>query len=102
MINIKGVTYLTVLFLLLASCGNLSKISKVGLPEADDYKLFASRKIETGHETFKFFKADHDLKLGETIEVDSRKMDAGDQKLDLFLKDHKTLSFLIIRNDTII
>jgi len=102
MINVKGAFSLIAFLLLIVSCGNLSKISKVGLPEADDYKLFASRKIESGTEPFHFFKADHDLKLGETIEVDSRKMDAGDQQLDLFLKDHKTLSFMIIRNDTII
>ena len=102
MINVKGAFSLIAFLLLIVSCGNLSKISKVGLPEADDYKLFASRKIESGTEPFHFFKAGHDLKLGEIIEVDSRKMDAGDQQLDLFLKDHKTLSFMIIRNDTII
>lgn len=102
MIKVKEAGYLIAFLLLFVSCRNLSKLSKVGLPEADDYKLFASRKIETGTETFHFYQADHDLKLGETIEVDSRKMDAGDQQLDIFLKDHKTLSFLIIRNDTII
>lgn len=93
---------LIAILLLFSSCGHFSKLSKLGLPEADDYRLFASRKIETGNETFHFCKPDHDLNLGVTIEVDSRRIDASDQTLDLFLKDHKTLSFLIIRNDTIL
>jgi len=85
-----------------ASCGHFSKISKIGVPESDDYKLFASRKIESGPHTFHFYKPEYELKLGETIEVDSRKMDATNKPLDEFLKDYKTLSFLIIRNDTVL
>jgi CubicO group peptidase (beta-lactamase class C family) len=93
---------LVILLYLITSCGRISKISKVGLPEADDYRLFASREIETGTDVFHFFKPTLNLNLGETIEVDSRKIDASDQKLGLFLKEYKTLSFLIIRNDTIL
>jgi CubicO group peptidase (beta-lactamase class C family) len=95
-------SYLVAIIFLFTSCGNISKISKVGLPEADNYKLFASRKIETGNKAFHFYQADRDLKLGETIEVDSRKIDASDEQLESFLKDYKTLSFMIIRNDTIL
>jgi CubicO group peptidase (beta-lactamase class C family) len=94
--------FLIALILLFASCGKLSKISKIGLPESDDYKLFASRTIQPGSETFHFYPSNPNLNLGETIEVDSRRIDAGDEKLDLFLKDHKTLSFLIIRNDSLL
>ncbi len=93
---------LAILLLLAISCGNLSKISKLGLPEADDYKLFASRKIDNGTEAFHFFEPSHDPNLGEIVEVDSRKMDAYDEKLSSFLKDYRTLSFLIIRNDTLL
>ncbi len=93
---------LWILIPLLAGCGRISKLSKLGFPEADDYKLFSSRKINSGTEPFYFFKPTADLNLGEIIEVDSRKMDASDQDLALFLKDYKTLSFLIIRNDSIL
>lgn len=93
---------LVILFLLFTSCGAFSKFSKLGFPEADDYKLFASRKIEPGSSAFHFHETKIDLKLGEKIEVDSKKIDASDQELELFLKDYKTLSFLIIRNDTIL
>jgi len=98
--NAAGI--LIAFILLFSSCGKLSKISKIGLPESDDYKLFASRTIEPGAEAFHFYPSNPKLNLGETIEVDSRRIDAGDEKLDLFLKDHKTLSFLIIRNDSLL
>jgi CubicO group peptidase (beta-lactamase class C family) len=102
MIKAKEFGYLISILLLCSSCGSFSKISKIGLPESDDYKLFASRPIEHGTETFHFYPPNPKLNLGETIEVDSRRIDAGDEKLDLFLKDHKTLSFLIIRNDSLL
>ena len=102
MMKFCNVVGLIILFFLGTSCGHISKFSKLGLPEADDYKLFASSKIDTGAETFRFCAPTHDLDLGKTIEVDSRKIDASNQQLELFLKDYKTLSFLIIRNDTIL
>ncbi len=98
----NAASILLVVFLLFFSCGKLSKISKIGLPESNDYKLFANRTIESGTETFHFYPSNPNLNLGETIEVDSRRIDAGDEKLDSFLKDHKTLSFLIIRNDSLL
>jgi CubicO group peptidase (beta-lactamase class C family) len=94
--------WLAFLLILFSSCGAFSKFSKLGFPEADDYKLFANRKIETGTQTFHFCEPASDLKLGEKIEVDSRKIDASDQELGSFLKEYKTLSFMIIRNDTIL
>jgi CubicO group peptidase (beta-lactamase class C family) len=102
MIKAKKIGYLIGILLLYSSCGSFSKFSKIGLPESDDYKLFASRNIEPGENTFHFSQANPNLNLGETIEVDSRKIDAGDEKLDLFLRDHKTLAFLIIRNDSLL
>jgi len=102
MIKYCPISCLIIFLLLLAGCGNISKFSKIGVPESDDYKLFASRKIESGIHAFHFYKPDHNLNLGKTIEVDSRKIDATDQPLDEFLKEYKTLSLLIIRNDTIL
>ena len=94
--------YLIGILLLYSSCGSFSKFSKIGLPESDDFKLFASREIEPGENIFHFYPPNLTLNLGETIEVDSRRIDAGDEKLDLFLRDHKTLAFLIIRNDSLL
>lgn len=87
---------------LFCGCANLFKFRKAGLPNENDYKFFASRKIAAGTEPFRFYEASNDTLLGTTIEVDSRKMDATDVPLDLFLKEHRTLSFMIIRNDTIL
>lgn len=73
------------------------------MPESDDYRLFARRNIQPGPETFNFFNSgSHNQNLGETIEVDSRKIDASDQTLEMFLKEHRTLSFMIIRNDSVL
>lgn len=85
-----------------SSCGNLFKYRKAGFPNENDYKFFASRRIDNGTEPFRFYEANQDLQLGKTIEVDSKRIDASDIPLGLFLQEHKTLSFLIIRNDTIL
>jgi CubicO group peptidase (beta-lactamase class C family) len=102
MTKLKVFGWLVILHLLSSSCGSFSKFSKLGIPESEDYKLFASRKISTGNDVFYFHQTDSDLHLGDKIEVDSKKIDASDQKLELFLKEYKTLSFMIIRNDTIL
>lgn len=88
--------------ILVSACANLFKFRKAGFPNENDYKFFASRKIDAGTEPFHFYEASNDTILGTTIEVDSRKIDATDVPLDLFLKEHRTLSFMIIRNDTIL
>ena len=100
--RIPVISALLVILLISNSCGYFSKVSKIGIPEADDYKLFANRAIEPGSEPFYFQNPQKDLNLGQTIEVDSRRIDASNQTLDLFLESHKTLSFMIIRNDTVL
>ncbi len=96
------ISFVLACLFLVSSCGNFAKISKIGLPDANDYKHFAFRNIENDGQPFHFYLPDHDPNLGKTIELDSRRIDAEDDYLDEFLKDHKTLSFLIIRNDTIL
>lgn len=101
----KKLKFLTVLLLFLfvgSSCGSLFKFRKAGLPSENDYLYFPKRAIESSPDPFYFHKAAKDLQLGKTIELDSRKIDANDQTLELFLEEHKTLSFMIIRNDTIL
>lgn len=97
-----NLAFLVFLLILLSSCGNLFKFRKAGVPNNNDYKFFANQKIGNGTEPFRFKLPVGDPQLGTSIEVDSRKIDASDQPLELFLKEHKTLSFLIIRNDTIL
>ncbi len=97
-----NLVFLISFLILFSSCGNLFKFRKAGFPSENDYKFFANRKINTGTEPFRFHEASPDLQLGTTIELDSRKIDASDLPLELFLEEHKTLSFLIIRNDTIL
>lgn len=99
---LKSISVLIMFLILTTSCGSLFKFRKAGLPTENDYLFFPKRVIESGAYPFYFHKATKDLQLGQTIELDSRKIDANDQKLELFLEDHKTLSFMIIRNDTIL
>jgi len=80
----------------------LFQIQKSRTPQRKRLFVFASRKVEAANKPFWFHKATSALDLGQTIELDSRKIDANDQPLEEFLKEHKTLSFLIIRNDTIL
>jgi CubicO group peptidase (beta-lactamase class C family) len=94
--------FLFLFLILFSSCGNLFKFRKAGIPSENDYKFFASRGIDAGSNPFYFKESSIDLNLGKTIEVDSRKIDATDVPLEQFLKEHKTLSFLIIRNDSIL
>jgi CubicO group peptidase (beta-lactamase class C family) len=94
--------FLLLILGLCSSCGSLFKYRKAGLPSENDYKFFANRRIESGTEPFRFQTAGKDFNLGQTIELDSRKIDASDETLEKFLIAHRTLSFLIIRNDTIL
>lgn len=98
----QNLVLLVSILILFSSCGNLFKYRKAGFPNENDFKFFASRRIYAGTQPFRFYEANPELQLGATIEVDSRKIDASDIPLELFLQEHKTLSFLIIRNDTIL
>lgn len=102
LIRFQVTAFLTTILLLSVACGRISKISKIGFPESDDYRLFARQNIQAGSEAFHFYNSTNSLKLGQSIEVDSRRIDASDQSLEIFLKEHKTLSFMIIRNDSVI
>lgn len=98
-LNFSLLVFILILF---SSCGTFFKFRKAGLPSENDYKFFASRKIDGGPTPFYFHEASPDPQLGKTVEVDSRKIDATDITLEQFLKEHKALSFLIIRNDSIL
>ena len=72
------------------------------IPTQKDYKIFPSRFIAKSDNTFRFYEAKSDLDLGHKIMVDSRRLNPASVSLETMLDDHKTLSFLIIRNDTIL
>ncbi|MBK7467762.1 MAG: serine hydrolase [Saprospiraceae bacterium] len=51
---------------------------------------------------YKFNQTTKDYKLGTTIGLINRDLNSTDISLDSFVNTHKTVSFLIIRNDTIL
>jgi hypothetical protein len=84
--QLQRFAWLIIILVLVSSCETFFKFRKAGMPSENDYKYFASRNIEAGTNPFRFHKANPDLDLGATIELDSRKIDASDEPLKLFLK----------------
>lgn len=72
------------------------------MPSQSDYSHFAQRKIENQSPSFNFKNSIVDYGLGRTIGLTNRSLNATNIKLDSFVNLHKTIAFLIIRNDTIL
>jgi CubicO group peptidase (beta-lactamase class C family) len=87
-----------ILYFFVFSCKPYIKL----LPSHNDYKLFAQRRISNGHEVFHFRRPPIPNQIGSTLGVNNRDFNAVSIKLDSFISLHKTNSFLIIRNDTIL
>lgn len=80
--------------ILLASC-KVGRMVIYNFADINDHKKFPSRQIDKGTSTFHFDRADIG-KYPKELEVKGEKV-----SFDKFLDDHKTVAFLIIRNDTI-
>ena len=97
------VNVLLALIILGASSCNVYKTVKHGaLPSQSDYSHFAQRKIDNQSPAFHFKKTNKDCNLGSSIGLTNRSLNATNVSLDNFVNLHKTISFLIIRNDTIL
>jgi hypothetical protein len=87
-----------VLLAVLTSC-QVSRFFIYNFADIRDYKKFPSRKIEkTSAEKFHF-------RVGYNAKIDSSKISYESEKnvpIEEFLRKHKTVAFIIIRNHTII
>ncbi len=72
------------------------------IPKERNAELFPKRKIEKGDSVFHFINATNDCSVGTSIKVDERAIDPKGVDLNEMVKLHHTLSFMIIRNDSII
>jgi CubicO group peptidase (beta-lactamase class C family) len=94
--------FLTVLILCLVSCDVLRSLRYGGIPSQNDYKHFPQRVINNEGPVYNFYKSNKEYQLGTKIGVINRDFNSTNVSLDSFSTLHKTVTFLIIRNDTII
>lgn len=94
--------FTTIIILEFSSCDVYKTVRYGTLPSQNDYSHFPQRKIENQSPTFNFKSPDKDYNLGNSIGLTNRSLNSTNVRLDSFVKLHKTISFLIIRNDTIL
>jgi CubicO group peptidase (beta-lactamase class C family) len=93
--------YLTIL-LIFNCCTTIENARYGGLPTQRSYKHFTNRKIDNQSSVFNFKDAEKDYNLGGSIVLTNKALNATNVTLDSFVNLHKTIAFLIIRNDTIL
>ena len=94
--------FLVVLFSTLSSCDVLRSLRYGGIPSQSDYKHFPQRVVNNEGPVYNFFKSSKDSHLGTKIGVINRDFNSTNVSLDSFTTLHKTVTFLIIRNDSIV
>lgn len=96
------ISVIFILFMMMASCNLYHSVKYGGVPKQTNYKHFPQRKIENDAPVFSFKRPIKDYNLGNSIGVTNKDLNSTNIKLDSFVQIHKTISFLIIRNDTIL
>lgn len=94
--------FLWLLFSCFISCGAYQSLRHGGIPSQSDYKHFQQRIVANEGPIYNFYKANKDHQLGAKIGLINRDFNSTNVSLDSFATLHKTITFLIIRNDTII
>ncbi len=72
------------------------------IPKERNANLFPKRAILKGDSSFYFVNATRKNNIGSTVKVDERNLDAAGSDLDGMVKLHNTISFMIVRNDSIL
>ncbi len=85
-----------------SSCKVYKSLKYGGLPSQKDYKHFPQRVVYNAGSPFYFKQPTKNYDLGKTIGLTNRDLNSTNIQLDNFVNLHKTISFLIIRNDTIL
>lgn len=98
----KEFIILILILLGVSSCDVYKTIRYGVLPTQKDYLHFPQRKVENQSPTFYFKRPNKDYNLGKTIGLTNRSLGPTNVSLDNFVVLHKTISFMIIRNDTIL
>lgn len=94
--------FLSLLFCCLISCDVFRSLRYGGIPSQSDYKHFPQRIVNNEGPVYNFHKANKDYQLGTKIGLANRDFNSTNVSLDSFTTLHKTVTFLIIRNDTIV
>lgn len=95
-------TFFLISVLILNGCASLRPLRYGGIPSQKSYKHFPSRTIANSAPIFNFIEPEKDYELGKKIGLLTSDFNATNIELDSFVKLHQTISFLIIRNDTIL
>jgi CubicO group peptidase (beta-lactamase class C family) len=94
--------FLSLVVCCIVSCDVVRSLRYGGIPSQSDYKHFAQRTVRNEGPVYNFYKANKEYQLGTKIGVVNRDFNSTNVSLDSFTALHKTITFLIIRNDTII
>ena len=97
-----NIALLLLFLLLISSCDVYNTMRFGALPSQHNFSHFPQRKIDNQSPIFKFSKPNKDYKLGKSIGLTNKSLNPTNVALDSFVKLHNTVSFLIIRNDTIL
>jgi CubicO group peptidase (beta-lactamase class C family) len=99
--NIKFLFFASIV-VILSSCKVIRNVEHGALPQQKDQKIFTTRLIEKEGPTFYFKNNPSKENLGKKIGVTNRDFNATNISLDSFVRLYKTISFVIIRNDTLL
>ena len=94
--------FIPLLLCSLLSCDVLRSLRYGGIPSQSDYRHFPHRVVNNEGPVYNFYKSNKDSQLGTKIGVINRDFNSTNVNLDSFTTLHKTVTFLIIRNDTIV
>ena len=86
----------------LSSCASLRPLKYGAIPTQKSYKHFPKRIVLNEGPVFNFIQPSKDYELGKKIGLLTSDFNSTNIELDSFVKLHKTISFLIIRNDTLL
>ena len=93
----------TIIIMSFFLCGcNIIKPIVYNIPKEKNALQFPSRIISKGDSTFTFIPQKYDYRLGEKVVVDEKVVNPRGVNLNVFDKLHHTISFMIIRNDTVL
>jgi CubicO group peptidase (beta-lactamase class C family) len=87
----------------LSSCSLYKTLRYGGIPGQKDYVHFSQREVGNGiREPFCFKLPLKEYGLGSSIGVSDKDFNSTNVSLDAFVDLHKTIAFMIIRNDTLL
>jgi len=101
-LKIYKIIVIIFLYLCATSCGVIRTLRYEWIPIQTDYKHFPQRVVANEGPIYHFYKANKDHQLGSKIGLVDKDFNGTNVSLDSFSNLHKTISFLIIRNDTIV